>query len=69
MNYLALIKEVGPKKKVVSFEVLANTAVKIQAVVRGFLARKATAELKALGALNLRDDIKNMGKDKIGGAK
>ena len=62
---MALFKEIGPKRKKGSYEVLAITVVKIQALVRGFLARKATKEKKAHGSLSLRDDIKGTGKDKI----
>ena len=41
-------------------EVLTTTVVKLQALVRGFLARKITKEMKQMGALGLIDDIKGM---------
>ena len=41
-------------------EVLLSTVVKIQALVRGFIARKISKEMKQMGALGLIDDIKGM---------
>ena len=67
--YMQLFQDVGPKKKTVSMTVLVDCALKIQALVRGFLARGFARDLREQGGSHLKEDLKNMAQDKAAGKK
>lgn len=64
VNYLKLFKDLEPQKKAANVEDVTKFVVRIQAIVRGRRARRLTDDLRAGGMENLKDDIKNIAKDK-----
>ena len=67
INFAELMESFNPRqKKAMSTERLARFVVKIQKVIRGFLARRYCETLRNKEIVDLKDDLKKIGKDKPG---
>lgn len=68
VNYMAILKELGPKQKSVSLSDITRFVVKIQALARGVIDRKLAERMRNSKLDDVKANLKGMSKDAKGSA-
>ena len=68
VNYMAILKELGPKQKSVSLSDITRFVVKIQALARGVIDRKLAERMRNSKLDDVKANLKGMNKDAKGSA-
>ena len=68
VNYMAILKELGPKLKSVSLSDITRFVVKIQALARGVIDRKLAERMRNSKLDDVKANLKGMSKDAKGSA-